>query len=235
MEGRGRVDGSHDPGPQRPWGFLTGGIDDDTDEGRLEVRPEMPPGTFLAAAVNDPRAMDLARVYHRAQSLLAAGTWEVTADDFKGVFGGDMSLSADRVRLGLALETLGVRKYRARRAGQEKSTYYDLRPLLNSGKSTPDGAATPPDAVRETSDKAPESEANVEPTREPPEEGGQGRTDGQTYGKGTTGNNAHRGLPDEFALPHSKDQDDLSGPSICRESDEIASQPDPPTRRGEDP
>ncbi len=128
----------YDIGPQRPWGFLPGGIDNDTDQAKLEVQPELPE-TFLAA-ISDPRALDLARVYKRAQELLAAGKWEVTADDFKGVFGTEEPV--DRVRLGMALETLGACVYRKRTEGGEKVRHYDLRSLAPATAHDPEPQPT---------------------------------------------------------------------------------------------
>ncbi|MGI0054179.1 MAG: helicase HerA domain-containing protein [Thermoplasmata archaeon] len=220
-----------DLGPRAPWEFLPGGVDRDTDESELEGQPRVVEA--VRAAVNDPRALDLGRANKRALDLLATGKWEVTADDFNGVFGTEEPV--DRVRLGMALETLGVGKYRSRRAGQEKSTYYDLRSLQSSHDPAPEAPGTPAEPVREASDTQAELDLELDTARAPSDAGGQGRTDGQTYGKGVTGGSAQRDLPEELVPSSSKDHVDSSTPPACRESDEMSPQQPPPPRRGEDP
>ena len=139
-----------DFGSRKPWGFLPGGVDDETDYPDVEGPTRAAETTM--AAVNDPRASDLARVYKRAQQLLVAGKWEATADDFKGVFENEELV--DRVRLGMALETLGARAYRKRIAGGEKVKHYDLRPLAAAPIQDPNlESVNPEQAGREGRDR----------------------------------------------------------------------------------
>ena len=182
----------YDVGPLRPWGFLSGGVDGATNQLELEDQPKVSATTL--AAVNDPHAHDLARVYQRAQQLLADGKWEVTADEFKGVFGDQEPV--DRVRLGMALETLGVQRTRARRPGLPRSTYYDLRSLSSTWNTEAGAPSTPSDPSSEVNDSDMSTAPPAGPDPKPPKQAGQTLDDGQTYGKGGTGGSGQPGLAD---------------------------------------
>lgn len=208
----------YEAGTRRPWGLLPGGIDEMSDEAGSAARHEL--AEISAVAINEPRALDVALVGQRAERLLLEGKWEVTAKDFGGILGAAISQSAERIRLGLALETLGVPKYRARRAGQEKSTYYDLRSLLDPPEPAPGASAIPPEPFRDRSDASagwgPDSNSMV--TRR--QTGGQSWTDGQTYGKEGARNSNQASPPDAQAQATSKDTGDLPARGACRGSGE---------------
>ena len=184
------------PGPRKPWGFLPGGVED-------ESKGSLGTGTTLKkddsrAAPQDPRTFDVALVRHWARRLLAADKWEVTADEFEGVFGEAARTPVDRVRLGMALETLGVKKIRARRGGAKRATYYDLRTLPGPSGSQPGDLQQAAGPVRNLSDnpqeKGPESESKTDGGGL----GGQGRADGQTYEEMGGQGSGHGGLTDDF-------------------------------------
>ena len=116
------------PGPRKPWGFLTDGIDLDDDE-----EP-----AIIAGERVDTQESDLAWTLQRTKELLAAGKWEVPAEAFDGVFGlNDSRDPLSRQRLGFALTALGVRSRRVRRQDGRQERLYDLRCLAETGRIGP--------------------------------------------------------------------------------------------------
>ncbi len=179
------------PGPRKPWGFLPGGVEDET-KGSLETPIKQ---EASRTTQEDPHALDVALVRHWAKRFLAAGKWEVTADDFQGVFGETAGAPVDRVRLGMALETLGVKKLRARREGKEKATYYDLRTMSGASKPQSGDPKQTQQPVRDSNDKPQEKGGEPDAKTDTSGQGGQGRADGQTYEEKYEGGLPRGGCP----------------------------------------
>ena len=181
------------PGPRKPWGFLPGGVEDER-KGSVEppIKQEGP-----RATPEDPRSVDVALVRHWARRLLAAGKSEVTADDFQGVFGEAAGTPVDRVRLGMALETLAVKKIRARRGGAKRATYYDLRTLPGPSGSQPGDQHQAAGPVRNLTDNPQAQGRESDSQTVGGGQGGQGRADGQTYEETGDRGSGHRGLTDD--------------------------------------
>jgi len=121
----------YEAGPRRPWGFLTaeGEPRDEESSPAPQAAPAALPGPPSATS----NEADIVRVLDHALELLAAGKTEVSADDFAGVLSPNGGGLIDRVRLGMALESLGVSVQRKRVDGSEKVRIYDLTPLSRAG------------------------------------------------------------------------------------------------------
>ncbi len=116
-------------GPRKPWGFLTGGVDEEDDQEAVGADEETLRARAIVSAADDPLATDLTRVYDCAERLRTTGNTEVTATDFKELTESDNGNSLSLRRLGMALSSLGVRSQRVMREGVQVRVY-DLRTLL---------------------------------------------------------------------------------------------------------
>ncbi|MGP8016167.1 MAG: type IV secretory system conjugative DNA transfer family protein [Thermoplasmata archaeon] len=116
-------------GPRKPWGFLTGRIDEEDEPEATSTDEETLRTKAIVSAADDPLATDLTRVYECAERLRATGNIEVTATDFKELTESDNGNSLSLRRLGMALSSLGVRSQRVMRDGVQVRVY-DLRTLL---------------------------------------------------------------------------------------------------------
>ena len=116
-------------GPRKPWGFLTGGADEDDEQETVGTDEETLRTKAIVSAADDPLATDLTRVYECAERLRSTGNTEVTATDFKELTESDNGNSLSLRRLGMALSSLGVRSQRVMRDGVQVRVY-DLRTLL---------------------------------------------------------------------------------------------------------
>ena len=133
----------YSPGPRKPWGFLTNGIDLEDEEEPVQIAGERV----------DPGESDVAWVLKRCKELVQAGRWDVSAKEFDGVFGlNDSRDPASRQRLGFALTSLGVRGQRIRRADGSQERIYDLRRLVSLG-TFDFGVEVPPAPPDSSSDK----------------------------------------------------------------------------------
>src|SRR5271157_434348 len=116
-------------GPRKPWGFLTGEVDEEDELETVDADEENLRTRAIVSAADAPLATDLARVYECAERLRATGNTEVTATDFKELTESDNGNSLSLRRLGMALSSLGVRSQRVMRDGVQVRVY-DLRTLL---------------------------------------------------------------------------------------------------------
>jgi hypothetical protein len=140
-------------GPRKLWGFLPGGVDDEDDDTEFEGPTRVAEATLAAA--NDPHATDLARVFDHAKKLHVEGRALVTADDFDELLRPDDGHSLDRLRLGLALEALGVKSRRLRKDGR-RVRQYDLNSLFPSDEPAHERAPADPVAGSATEQPKPQ-------------------------------------------------------------------------------
>ena len=176
----------YESGERKPWGFLPGGMDDESREDDLEEEGPDNVAEANLAAVEDPHAEDLVRVSAVGRRLLEAGEVEATSADFAELFQPNGSPSLSLRRFGMAMASLGVPCRRVVRDGV-KVRVYDLRAL--NGRSVHGAGSTgdPSPPVRDASDST--GSALPSDVTNPPVDQNQQPTDrnGPTYEKGGTG------------------------------------------------
>ena len=123
--------------PERPAQVVAGNRrSDDLSEGLdVSLDGRVPVGVHprIGRFPDDKRSQRVQDCLRDWGVLLSQGKGEVTAEDFAGVLGSNGEGLPERVRLGMALESLGIAVRRKRLGGGEKVRVYDLSPLSRAG------------------------------------------------------------------------------------------------------